>query len=312
MMEEAATQQRSIGMAAVSDKRRACTRSSALLATVRWRAGGWFGLHEARAHETWLEALRAWQRQCAALRTFLLRGSRCSGRPPPKVGDKRILDLMLDMAGRHQAKLSKHRQLRLHKREREDVQRRDEQSNQAWDEGSTDKWPVQACWGVRVRGPHRCVEVLVRWEGDWSDSWERAANLSRDLEAAARAEAAWRFPTLQRKLEARMDQSVGIRKRRVRALEAAREVRATGRTWRLRREGGLLSWSVAAAHTAAACEWVDEPKRRCRVVVDSEMDSEEEWSNGGGTLKRLDTPLEVNTALIPMSHDFSVGNQYRC
>ena len=111
-------------------------------------------------------------------------------------------------------------------------------SHQNWDGGSTDKWPVQACLGVRVRGPHRCVEVLVRWEGDWSDSWERAANLSRDLEAAARAEAAWRFPTLQRKLEARMDQSVGIRKRRVRALEAAREVRATGRTWRLRREGG--------------------------------------------------------------------------
>ena len=73
-----------------------------------------------------------------------------------------------------------------------------------------------------------------------------------------------------------MDQSVGIRKRRVRALEAAREVRATGRTWRLRREGGLLSWSISAAHTASARDWVDEPKRRCRVMVDSETESEGE------------------------------------
>ena len=274
MMEEAATQQRSVGMAAVPTNGE-LARGARHCLRQWWRAGGWFGLHEARTHEAWLVSLRAWQRQRAALRTFLASGS-CSGRPPPNVGDKRILDLMPDVAGRHQTRLSKHRRLRQRKREREAVQRRDEQSNQVWDEDSTDRWPVQACLGVRVRGPHRCVEVLVRWEGDWSDSWERAANLSRDLEAAARAEAAWRFPALQRKLEARMDQSVGIRKRRVRALEAAREVRATGRTWRLRREGGLLSWSISAAHTAFAREWVDEPKRRCRVMVDSETESEEE------------------------------------
>ena len=208
MMEEAATQQRSVGMAAVPTNGE-LARGARHCLRQWWRAGGWFGLHEARTHEAWLVSLRAWQRQRAALRTFLASGS-CSGRPPPNVGDKRILDLMPDVAGRHQTRLSKHRRLRQRKREREAVQRRDEQSNQVWDEDSTDRWPVQACLGVRVRGPHRCVEVLVRWEGDWSDSWERAANLSRDLEAAARAEAAWRFPALQRKLEARVDQSVGI------------------------------------------------------------------------------------------------------
>ena len=95
---------------------------------------------------------------------------------------------------------------------------------------------LRHCSGVALADQ----EVMVRLgTADTTPSdawpWERAANLSRDLEAAARAEAAWRLSTLQRKLEARMDQSVGIRKRRVRALEAARdEVRATGRTWRLR------------------------------------------------------------------------------
>ena len=126
-----------------------------------------------------------------------------------------------------------------------------------------------------MRGPHRCVEVLVRWEGDWKDSWERASNLSKDLETAARAEAAWRFPTLQRKLEARADPLLGVRKRRLRALEAARAVRATGRAWRLSREGGLLSWNTAAVQSAMAEEWhsVSDSKRMRRVLLDPDDDS---------------------------------------
>ena len=125
-----------------------------------------------------------------------------------------------------------------------------------------------------MRGPHRCVEVLVRWEGDWKDSWERASNLSKDLENAARAEAAWRFPALQRKLEARADQSLGVRKRRLRALEAARAVQATGRVWRLRREGGLLSWNSAAAQSSMSEEWHSDSKRRRRVLLDPDEDQE--------------------------------------
>ena len=164
-----------------------------------------------------------------------------SAAPLPGVGAKRLLDLRPDNALRHQAKLAKHRRLRRLKREREDVQLREAQAEREWLDDSAERWPVQACLGVRVRGPHRRVEVLVRWEGDWKDSWERASNLSKDLETAARAEAAWRFPTLQRKLEARADPSLGVRKRRLRALEAARAVQATGRVWRLRREGGFLA-----------------------------------------------------------------------
>ena len=206
--------------------------------------------------------------------------TRCAQRqlllPLPCVGEKRLLDLRPDSASKHHARLSKLRRLRKQKREREEERLRATQAEREWHDDSMDKWPVQACLGVRLHGPRRCVEVLVRWVGDWKDSWERASNLSRDLAAAARAEAAWRFPALQRKLEAREVRSVGVRKRRLRALEAAREVQATGRTWRLRREGGLLSWNVAAAHVAFSREWARDTKRARRVLLDSDEDS------GGG------------------------------
>ena len=62
------------------------------------------------------------------------------------------------------------------------------------------------------------------------------------------------------------DQSLGVRKRRIRALESARAVQTTGRVWRLRREGGLLSWNTAALQSANLDGWHDEPKRRRRVT----------------------------------------------
>ena len=66
----------------------------------------------------------------------------------------------------------------------------------------------------------------------------------------------------------------------MRALESARAVQATGRVWRLRREGGLLSWNTAALQSANLDGWHDEPKRRRRVLLDSDEDSEGEEGAG--------------------------------
>ena len=210
-----------------------------------WRAGRWFGPTEARAAlgRTWKERAGGWWKTVAAraMVRWAQEGS-CSGAALAEVGERYVV--------------SRVRAPRVGVRRRRQLageQRGLRPSQQGL-------WRAIRVVEARERRPGG-VQVLVRWQGAWADSWEPLVSCSRPLRAEARALLAEAKGVRAEQRRARAAAAVATAGRRQAAAAGGRKERAAIVGRRRLPRGSTRSREATAASGASKEVWVQQALR---------------------------------------------------